>query len=199
MMLTELTSVSSGALPVGAFREHLRLGTGFADDGAEDPLLESLLRAAIAAVEGRTGKVLLTRSFLWTLTAWRDGDSQPLPVAPVSALNAVAVVDREENSEVVSADLYFLTQDTHRPHLTSAGSCLPAIALGGRAEITFDAGFGAAWDAVPEDLAQAVFLLAGHYYEHRSEASAGASAMPFGVSTLLERWRTVRILGGAAT
>lgn len=199
MMLTELTTVSSGALPVGAFREHLRLGTGFADDGAEDPLLETLLRAAMAAVEGRTGKVLLNRSFLWSLTAWRGGDSQALPVAPVSVLNAVAIVDRTGASETISSDLYVLEQDTHRPHLNSAGACLPSIPLGGRAEITFDAGFGASWDAVPEDLAQAVFLLAGHYYEHRSEASSGASAMPFGVSALLERWRTVRILGGAAT
>ncbi|MGB8623245.1 MAG: hypothetical protein WCD16_10540, partial [Paracoccaceae bacterium] len=65
MMLIEQTAVPAAALPVSQFRDHLRLGTGFADDGAQDALLEATLRAAMAALEGRTGKVLLSRPFLW--------------------------------------------------------------------------------------------------------------------------------------
>jgi uncharacterized phiE125 gp8 family phage protein len=30
----------------------------------------ALLRAAMAAVEARTGKILIEREFSWTLTAW---------------------------------------------------------------------------------------------------------------------------------
>ncbi|NHX27193.1 hypothetical protein HA397_24790, partial [Escherichia coli] len=46
MMLIEQTTVPANALPVAQLRDHLRLGTGFADDGAENALLEALLRAA---------------------------------------------------------------------------------------------------------------------------------------------------------
>ncbi|MCV2880978.1 head-tail connector protein [Actibacterium sp. XHP0104] len=198
MMLIEQTTVPANALPVAQLRDHLRLGTGFADDGAENALLEALLRAAMAAVEGRTGKVLLSRSFTWQLMAWRDGERQPLPVAPVNALNALRVVDRHGIVAVVDAGAYRLERDTHRPRLAADGLTLPTIPYGGQAEVDFDAGFGTQWDAVPEDLAQAVMLLAAHYYEHRSEAAFAEGGMPFGVLALLERWRTVRMLGGGA-
>ena len=61
MMLTEMTTVPGAALPVQAFKDHLRLGTGFSDDGMQDGLIEAYLRAAIAAIEGRIGKVLIAR------------------------------------------------------------------------------------------------------------------------------------------
>ncbi len=89
-MLVEQTTTPAAALPVADFRDHLRLGTGFADEGAEDSLLETFLRAAIAAVEAWTGKVLLERDFSWSLMAWRDGRAQTLPVAPVSEIIAMA-------------------------------------------------------------------------------------------------------------
>jgi uncharacterized phiE125 gp8 family phage protein len=61
--------------------------------------------------------------------------------------------------------------------------------------VTFTAGFGDAWAAVPADLAQAVLMLAARYYEDRSHDGT-RGAMPFGVSTLIERWRQVRTLAG---
>jgi hypothetical protein len=43
-----------------------------------------------------------------------------------------------------------------------------------------------------------VLLLASEYYEHRHDDGAQASGLPFGVVTLIERWRNVRLLGGKA-
>ena len=60
----------------------------------------------------------------------------------------------------------------------------------------FDAGFGVAWTDVPVDLRQAVLLLAGEFYEHRHDDGAQTAGLPFGVVTLIERWRNVRLLGG---
>ncbi len=94
MMLVEETEVPSAALPVAEFREHLRLGTGFAEDTLQDAVLESFLRAALGAVEARTGKVLLERDFSWTLEGWRAVDAQGLPVAPVSAVTGLALTNR---------------------------------------------------------------------------------------------------------
>ncbi|MBD3786221.1 MAG: hypothetical protein IE922_04510 [Sphingomonadales bacterium] len=196
MMLNEETAVASGALPLAEFRDHLRLGTGFADVGAEDAALEAYLRAAMAAIEGRTAKVLIARDFTLSLEAWRDDQSQPLPVAPVSAVAEVRLIDRAGAVEVVDPARWRLVRDMGRPRLEAMGGCLPAIATGGTAEIAFTAGFGPAWADLPVDLAQAVLLLAAQYYETRSELAASGDAMPFGVMALIERWRTVRVLGG---
>ena len=89
MMLIEETAPAAEALPVAALRAHLRLGSGFeiADDNAENAALTGYLRAAIAAIEARTGKVLLTRRFRMQLDDWRDRLGQALPLAPVLALD----------------------------------------------------------------------------------------------------------------
>ena len=198
MMLVEQTTVPGAALPVAEFKDHLRLGTGFADDGMQDEVLEAYLRAAVAAVEARTGKALITRSFAWTLTAWRDLARQVLPVAPVSAITGLAIVDRLGGEEVIAPARYGLERDTHRPALVAAGLNLPVIPVGGSAVIAFDAGFGAGWSAVPSDLAQAVLMLAAHFYENRGSGSGADGAVPGAVQTLLGRWRNVRLFGGGA-
>ncbi len=68
MMLEELTAVATLDLPVREFADHLKLGSGFADDGSEDAVLEVCLRSAMAAIEVRIGKALMMRSFRWDLT-----------------------------------------------------------------------------------------------------------------------------------
>lgn len=195
MMLNEMTAVPGTALPVAEFRDHLRLGTGFADLGAEDAALLSYLRAAIAAIEGRTAKALISRTFRLALTVWRWGDMQTLPIAPVSAVTALRLVDAAGVETPVAAG-WRLVPDMARPRIEALGAALPMIPSGGRVEIDFTAGFGTSWSALPVDLAQAVFLLAAQYYELRHDGAAEGGAMPFGVMALIERWRTVRVLGG---
>ena len=76
-----------------SYKAHLRLGTGFAEDDVQDEVLNGFLRAAIAAIEARTGKVLIERSFSWSLNGWRDPAGEVLPVAPVISVDGVAVVN----------------------------------------------------------------------------------------------------------
>ncbi|WP_204114649.1 head-tail connector protein [Shimia biformata] len=193
MMLVEETPVPTTALPVAELKAHLRLGSGFADDSLQDSVLESFLRAALAAIEARTGKVLLERAFAWSLEAWRDDAAQPLPVAPVSDISEVTLVDRNGTGTVVAPSAYRLVQDLHAPKLAPMGSCLPTIPHRGQAEIRFSAGFGAEWGAIPPDLAQAVLLLAAHYYEYREDTGLKGGCMPFGVTSLIERYRPMRL------
>lgn len=195
-MLIETSGVPEGALPVEEFRAHLRLGTGFGDEAVQDALLSGYLRAALAAVEGRTGKALFARGFLLTLPGWREAEGQDLPVAPVSAVTAVTLVARNGVQTPLSPARWRLVPDLHRPRLTGAGWLLPAVPAGGEVRIAFTAGFGPDWADVPVDLRQAVFLLAAHYHEQRHEMESGQSAMPFGVMALVERWRGLRLLGG---
>jgi uncharacterized phiE125 gp8 family phage protein len=199
MILIEQTTVPTMALPVQQLKDHLRLGTGFADDTLQDALIESYLRAALATIEGRIGKALIARRFLWRLEGWRQANEQALPIAPVTQLVSVTVYDGLGGSTLVSTSVYRLVPDTHRPKVAGFGSTLPVIPSEGRVEIVFDAGFGTAWAAVPADLGQAVLLLAAEYYEHRHDGGIREAGLPMAVLTLIDRWRTVRVLGGGAS
>ena len=194
-MLVEQTTVPTAALPVSEFKDHLQLGTGFSGAALQDPVLESYLRAAIAAIEARTGKVLIEKQYTWSVTAWRERCRQALPLAPISAVTAVRTIDAMGVATLAPITSYRLEQDMHRPVLWATGAQLPPIPLSGSAEVDFTAGYGPAWSDLPADLRQAVLLLAAHYYENRS-AVQGENAMPFGVSSLIQRYRNVRILGG---
>lgn len=197
MKLVDLNGITAADLPVAELREHLRFGSGFADDTLQDGLLARALKAAIAAIEARTGKVLFRRSFRWSVGSWRSPCRQPLPVAPVTALLTLSVLAR--NGDVVGGGLAdaVLLEDPQRPVIEAAGTSLPTIPVHGSAEIGFEAGFSPDWAGMPSDLAQAVILLAAHFYESRDEAHADDGNMPFGVASLIGRYRTVRILGGA--
>ncbi|MCE6950338.1 hypothetical protein LAZ29_05320 [Cereibacter sphaeroides] len=198
MMLIEQTAVPADALPVAALKQHLRLGSGFADDGLQDGLLATFLRAAMTTIEGRTGKVLLARRFLLVLDDWRTEEGQALPVAPVGSVLSVTLYDGAERATVVPAAAWRLVRDHHRPRLLPRGTTLPSVPDDGRIEIVFEAGFGAAWADIPADLAQAVMLLASDYYENRYEPGLSGAGLPWPVVGLIERWRTVRVLGGGA-
>jgi uncharacterized phiE125 gp8 family phage protein len=199
MMLIEQTSVPTAAVPIIEFKDHLRLGTGFADDGTQDAILEAYLRAAMSAIEGRTGKILITRQFVWTLTAWRCEGFQSLPVAPVPVLSAIKLIDALGAETTLDTSRYRLIQDNQRPRIEATGGYLPPVPHGGSAEIQFDAGFGGSWSDIPAAMQQAILLLAAVFYENRSEPNFPESNLPMAVATLIEPYRTVRLLGGGAS
>lgn len=192
-MVTEIAPVADAVLPVTRLKDHLRLGGGFAEDQIQDGLLAGFLRAALAAIEGQTGKALLRRDFEWQITAWRDGRSEVMPVAPVVALIGIAQVDAQGTETVAQANL---RQDMQQPALV--GAPLPAVPEQGFVKVVYTAGYAVDFDHLPADLSQAVMLLAAHYYEHRNETALGSGCMPFGVSSLIDRYRPMRLtLGGA--
>lgn len=196
MNLTELSSPSAASLPVRALADQLRLGSGFADDGTLDPLLEALLDAAIAAIEARIGKVLLEKTYALEVTRWLRSDRYGLPLGPVSAINAVTLIDSQGRETSVEADRYTLWPDLYRPEIRA--SALPTIPTRGAVRIAFVAGFGPNWGDLPSDLQHAVLMLAASYYQNRAGAGSGDAFLPFGVLALIERYRTVRLTGDVA-
>ncbi|MBI6630428.1 head-tail connector protein [Pontibaca salina] len=193
MMLIEETTVPDAALPVDRFKAHLRLGTGFGDDQLQDGILLGFLRAAIAAIEARTGKVLIRREFGWELEDWRERTGQVLPVVPVSAIVTVLTTDADGTETAIPLENVRLEPDSQRPRLRPVGPLLPAVPVGGKVVIRMVAGLAEEWDDLPADLGQAVLLLAAHYYEYRHETALSAGCMPFGVSSLIQRYRVLRL------
>src|SRR5690606_4380929 len=129
MMLIEETAPAAEALPVAALRDHLRLGTGFgiADDPAETAALTGFLRAAIATIEARTGKVLLTRRFRMQLDDWRDRRGQPWRRAPVVMVEAIEIDDGVGQVTQLPADSWRLIPDNQRPMVVPTGVILSNV------------------------------------------------------------------------
>jgi len=196
MILTELTTVPDTALPLQNLKDQLRLGTGFGQDTLQDSLLTSMLKAAVTAIEGRTDKALIQRQFSLRVEDWKSLDEQPLPLAPVVSVDAVATVASDGTQVPLDPAYYRLVPDTHRPRLAATGLLFPTVPGDGYVTIDLTAGFAATWDGVPDDIAQAVLILAATYYEARHETGGRTSGLPHAVTTLIERWRTVRVLGG---
>lgn len=176
-MLRELAPVPTGELPLAALRDHLRLGTGFADDALQDGILEAVLRAALTVIEGRTGRVLIARGFELRTPS---GGRIALPHS-----GAVLV-------SVEVGDAHGARTDATAGASLAGGVVegVPAVPRGGAAVIGFRAGFGA-WEAVPADLRQAVLMLAASYYEDR--AAASEAAFPAVVGALVAPWRVLRL------
>ncbi|KAE9631630.1 head-tail connector protein [Parasedimentitalea maritima] len=193
MMLTEQTPVPEAALPLEPFKAHLRLGTGFGEDSLQDEVLISFLRAAIAAIEARTGKVLLSLHFVLNLHQWKDRSAQVLPLVPVTEVSAVVQVDVEGVEEILASSQYHLIQDSQHPKLYPTGSLFPLVVTGGALRITLTAGIATDWGGLPADLGQAVLMLASHYYQYRDDTGLSGGCMPFGVTSLIERYRVVRL------
>lgn len=194
-MLIEETAIPDAALPIEPFKAHLRLGTGFGTDSLQDGLLGGFLRAAIAAIEGRTGKVLIARDFTWVVHRWLDRTGEVIPVGPVQAVIGVTLVAADAD-ETALADGWWLERDAHRPRLCPAGALLPAVPRGGSVRVGVRAGMAADWGGLPADLGQAVLMLAAHYYEYRDDTGLSEGCMPFGVTSLIQRYRVLRLTPG---
>lgn len=196
MNLIPLSELSHDDLPIAGFRAHLRLGTGFSDDPAQQNLLESFLRAAIGAIEKRIQKSLLERSYRLRLVSWQSATQQDIPIAPVVSLDEIAFLPNQP-SDYDKTDIV-LRHDQMFPSLVARRGAFPHIDVGEYVDVTFTAGFAKSWRDLPADLAQAVFLLAAHYYTYREERHLGQGCMPFGVTSLIERYAPMRIGWGSA-
>ena len=73
---------------------------------------------------------------------------------------------------------------------------VPRVALGA-IEVQFQAGFGAAAAAVPDDLQLAIKILAAHWFENREPVGEGGRVgmlpVPQHVAEILANWREVRL------
>ena len=193
MELTETAPPELTPVPIRELAAHLRLAQGFNDDGSEDALLELYLRNATAAVERRTGQALIARPVVVRVAHWDRNGHLTLPVGPVAALDQVQMVTSAA-SVALAPGAWVLEPGPTRQRVTGpGGAALPAIPAGGVAEVVFTAGHGPGWNHVPDDLRQAVLLLATAFYENRDGAELAGDRLPGGIEALLAPHRAVRL------
>ncbi|HUF56378.1 MAG TPA: hypothetical protein VMM55_07435 [Thermohalobaculum sp.] len=190
MILKETGTIPATALPVQELAEHLRLGHGFTDDGAEDALLERLLREAVALVEQRLAVAVFRRGFLLEVSAWDRRGHLVLPVGPVEAVQSLELVSGG-TATAVDASEWMLEKAAVRQRVAAPdGGALPSLDGGTTARAAFDAGYAQSWSEVPGDLARAIMLLAAHAYDNRHGEDDG---VPGGLLALLDLRRPVRL------
>ena len=193
MLLTEITPPAVNPVPLRELAAHLRLAAGFTDDGSEDGLLELYLRNATAIVEGRTAKALITRTYLLKVACWNRSGHLRMPVGPVTSVDAVELV-RPGSTIALAPEEWSLEPGTSRQRLTGpGGTALRALPHGALGQVTFTAGFGPSWNDVPDDLRQAVILVATHFFENRTGDEPVDCGLPFAVGPILDRYRPVRL------
>ena len=163
MTLTVISPPGEAALSLAQAKAFLRVG-----HEGEDVLVADLVAAATARLEEVGGLALVTRTMRRSWLAWPSAMGRRgavLRPGPAASLVAVRVVDAGGGE----------TDVTDRFTLAEGRLCLrpghwhPLIPSGGRAEVDFEAGFGAA-EEVPADLVQALKLIVLDAYRRNDAA-----------------------------
>lgn len=192
--LTVILPPAELAVPVSKAKAFLRIG-----HAGEDELVADLIARATARVEQAAGLALVTRVLQAEWSRWPPdlgGRGARLPVGPVRALQAVRLVDEDENGErAVSDETARFRLDCGRLALRP-WSMVPGVPRGGAIEVEFVAGFGGAGD-VPADLVEAVLRTVAAAYGARSPRSFDFAEdegdLPPDVMAILDRRRGVRL------
>lgn len=193
MNLTETTVLTSADFPVAELKDYLRLGSGFADDNAQDLLLETCLRAAMGAIEARTSKILIERNFDWVFYDYKtEGVAMLLPVSPVLWLNLFYTYSVAGVATVYSTNNFKLQIDSQRMKLVAKSGEVPKVPENGSGLIKITAGYGD-WAEIPANLRQAMLMLAASYYENRDIMVSDKVQMPYAVAALLMPFQRIRL------
>ena len=193
MLLKEISPAATNPVPLRELAAHLRLSHWFTDDGAEDGLLELYLRNASALIERRTAQALINRPYILQTACWDRHGHFHMPVGPVAEIDTIKLVSPSSTIDLDPED-WVLEPGTARQRLTGAGGGpLWPLPRGAVAELNFVAGYGDSWNEVPDDLRQAVLLLAAHYYENRFGEIEADGGLPYGVLAIVEQNRAVRL------
>lgn len=167
------------------------------DHGEDDALIESLVAAATAHLDGWSG--VLGRALV--AQTWRQGfdgfrDCLRLRLGPVADITSVAYVDTAGAAQTVSTSLYRLLADDLGAFVHLAeGMAWPSTACRPDAvTVTFVAGTAAA--DVPKPIRLAILMLVAQWYRAREAASdpgGDVGELPFAVTALIAPFRRVGV------
>lgn len=162
----------------------------YADD---DALIQGILDAAIAALDGcdgMVGKAIATQGYTWTQARVAGSTRLDFPVLPFLAVvsieyynsdNALTTASLDDFTVLGGEDFGYIEPKNAWPQMYDRDDAL---------KIVFQSGYGVA-SAVPANLKQACKMLVSHWYENR-EASANVvmHQIPFGVESMVNLSKT---------
>ena len=188
-MWSRVRITEPGALPlsVADMRARLRI-----DSTSEDSELAAFLAAAASLIEGPDGIGIALMAQTWTLSLDHLPGRSSLPGWPVTGLRAIRYLDGSGQWQDLDHMSHYRLVAGRDPALwcLQRKDAQPGLAPGeGVVEIDYDLGRATAAEVDP-GLVTALAMLAGHFYENREATTPGkASAVPFGVDYILNRFR----------
>lgn len=184
------TAPSVMAVSVAEAKAWLRV-----DHADEDSVIETLVRAAMARIDGPHGIGWGMMAQTWALSLDGFIDTILLPGAPVKSVTSITYLDTDGTSQTVDSGNYRVDLSRDQPRVTPAyGLSWPvARAVNGAVTVTYVVGESSEVN-VPADLKTAVLLLAANYYQNREAATeSGMAALPFGVEFLIRDYRRMMV------
>lgn len=181
MLLSQLVPASGLPVSLAALKQHCRV-----DHGDEDTALLGNLDAATAAVGAASGRILMPET--WRLSIPGATGDVALPRSPVRALHAISYFDAAGIEQSVDVSNFHLFADEDRAVVRpKAGQSWPSAQPRDDAlHIDFIAGY----ERLPNNLRQAILMLAGYWYEQRGTAAAEGAEIPKSVDYLVSLSRT---------
>jgi len=152
---------------------------------AEDGLIAGYLAAAVGHVEKVTGTRFYSVDATLIATSWAD--LQRPPFAPISSVEEVTYVPRGEAAAATVTPLPIIIEvdgDRLAPNIAPAhGHTWPSAEPGQPITVKVKVGY----TGPPDEVWQAVALLVGQWFAHRTPISIGGpvSDLPHGVYSLL--------------
>lgn len=215
-MASLIVKIPPAVEPVSLAEAKAHLNVTIPDD---DPLIQSLIRAARRKIEQEYDRAFITQSLVlgldtfaqpeWRRPGWPGAGSWMWPGswsawpwawsmvelrAPVQSITTITYMDAAGATQTLAASGYTLDKDSEPGRVFPAlNKNWPLTALVPSAvKIEFVTGYTAP-DQVPDDQKAAVKLLVGEYYQNREnvviDSRIVALALPDGVDALMSPYR----------
>lgn len=152
----------------------------------ETQLIESMLKSAIRYVEEVSGQFLSQSTYTYSVPCIYYCDVLEIPAQPVQSISSIQYYDEDNNQQTLDlSTVYVYSAEDVTTITPRAGETWPDLydredAL----VVTFVAGYSSTMNT-PENLKQAVILLASHWFENRTAAGRWMQDIPFGVNSLV--------------
>jgi uncharacterized phiE125 gp8 family phage protein len=136
----------------------------------EDTLLFRLIRAATRKAERWCGRSFISQTWELSIDGGAPGDVVTLPRPDLQSVTSVTTYDTDNNGTVFSSASYTVEDGRASRFFLDLGASWPSSMREQRSVVVqYVSGYGDDDEDVPDDVREAVMILAAYWYEHRDE------------------------------
>jgi uncharacterized phiE125 gp8 family phage protein len=172
---------------------HLRLADGFSSESNEDANLLHYIKSATQIIEHKIQSAIVSKKYSWTLKAWPssflDIRELSMPLERCTHIESINITASDGSTrDIFDSNWHLLGRRLY------CNTPVPRLHTNECIVVQFWSGFGKTQDDVPDDIKQAVLLLAAHYFESRyASGNERLSRIPYNIEEIIEYYRPIRV------